>query len=70
MHTGTSLPDTTPAKHREIFALLCAELPPPPDNTTPDIRAAREQGAMDAVVALHPDNAFEARLAVRARHRA
>jgi len=56
-------PDTPAANRREIFARLCGELPPPvPD--TPDLRAERDEDAMDAVVALHPGDAFEARLAV------
>ncbi len=44
--------------------MLCTELPPPSEDT-PDARAARDQGAMAAVAALHPEDAFEARLAVR-----
>jgi hypothetical protein len=39
-------------------------LPPYPDDT-PDARAARHKGAMDAVEALTPAGAFEARLAGR-----
>ena len=63
MHPDTHDP-YPPANRREIFARLCGELPPPvPD--TPDLRAARDEDAMDAVVALHPGDAFEARLAVR-----
>ena len=64
MQPDTSPPDTRSPNHREIFAMLCTELPPPPDDT-PDARAARDQGAMAAVAALHPEDAFEARLAVR-----
>ena len=57
-------PEPPTANRREIFARLCGELPPPvPD--TPDLRAARDEDSMDAVVALHPADAFEARLAVR-----
>ncbi len=57
-------PDTPAANRREIFARLCGELPPAvPD--TPDATAKRDEDAMDAVVALHPGDAFEARLAVR-----
>jgi hypothetical protein len=44
--------------------MLCRELPPPVD-ATPEVRAVRDMGAMDAVEALHPMDAFEARLAVR-----
>jgi hypothetical protein len=59
-------PPITPtgANHREYFAELCRELPPIPDEDL-EARAARQKSTMDAVVALHPDNAFEARLAVR-----
>src|SRR5689334_8173363 len=60
-------PITTPTgpNYREYFAQLCSELPPVP-NEGPETRAARQKGAMDAMVSLNPDNAFEARLAVRA----
>jgi hypothetical protein len=59
-------PPTNPtgANHREYFAELCRELPPVPDEDL-EARAARQNSAMDAVVALHPENAFETRLAVR-----
>ena len=57
-------PDTPAANRREIFARLCGELPPPVADT-PDATADRDEDAMDAVVALHPSDAFEARLAVR-----
>ena len=59
-------PPTNPigANYREYFAELCRELPPVPDED-PEARAARQKSAMDAVVALHPENAFETRLAVR-----
>jgi hypothetical protein len=59
-------PPITPtgANHREYFAELCRELPPVPDEDL-EARAARQKSAMDAVVALHPENAFETRLAVR-----
>jgi hypothetical protein len=59
-----TLPDTPGTNHREMFAMLCGELPPPADGN-PDTRAMHERGAMDAVIALHPMDAFEARLAVR-----
>jgi hypothetical protein len=58
------LPDATPANRCEIFARLCSELPPAVADT-PDLRARRDEEAMDAVEALHPDDAFEAVLAVR-----
>jgi hypothetical protein len=64
MPFDTSLTTATGANYREYFAELCRELPPVPDDD-PEARAARQNSAMDAVVALHPDNAFEARLAVR-----
>jgi hypothetical protein len=57
------------SNYREIFALVCSMLPPSPDDT-PATRAARERSAMDAVTALNPYDAFEARLAARACHRA
>jgi hypothetical protein len=59
-------PPTNPtgANYREYFAELCRELPPIPDEDL-EARAARQNSAMDAVVALHPENAFETRLAVR-----
>ena len=64
MPFDTPLPDATPASRCEIFARLCSELPPPVADT-PDLRAKRDEDAMDAVEALHPGDAFEARLAVR-----
>ena len=64
MPFDTSHPDTSAANRRAIFAELCGELPPSVADT-PDLRAKRDEDAMDAVVALHPDDAFEARLAVR-----
>ena len=67
---STSPPPRPPgSNYREIYALVCSMLPPSPDDT-PDTRAARERGAMDAVTALDPADAFEARLAARACHRA
>jgi len=65
MDAETFLPANSGANCREFFAMLCKMLPPSPGDS-PDVRAARERSAMDAVVALHPDDAFEARLAVRA----
>ena len=61
MHPET--PDTT-ANRRAIFAELCGMLPPSFAGT-PDLRAKRDERAMAAVVALHPDDDFEARLALR-----
>src|ERR1700693_2277466 len=63
---STSPPPRPPgSNYREIYALVCSMLPPSPDDT-PDTRAARERGAMDAVTALNPADAFEARLAAPA----
>jgi hypothetical protein len=62
---STSPPPRPPgSNYRETYALVCSMLPPSPDDT-PDTRADREQGAMDAVTALNPADAFEARLAAR-----
>ena len=52
------------SNYRETFAYLCSMLPKSPDDT-PDVRAVRNMGAMDAVEALNPADAFEARLAAR-----
>ena len=57
-------PPPSGSNYREIFAHLCGMLPPYPDDT-PDTRAARHKRAMDAVEALTPYDAFEARLATR-----
>ena len=64
MRADQHLPDLPPALAREAYAELCGSLPAPPADT-PDARAAREDAAMAAVAALHPADAFEARLAVR-----
>ena len=62
---STPPPSNPPgSNYREIFAHLCGMLPPLPDDT-PDTRAARHRRAMDAVAALNPADAFEARLAAR-----
>ncbi|MEJ0020625.1 MAG: hypothetical protein WDN25_29575 [Acetobacteraceae bacterium] len=64
-----ALPDLSLPLCREIFADLCGMLPPLigdiPDTGPSDARAARNEFAMAAVAALHPGDAFEARLAVR-----
>jgi hypothetical protein len=57
-----TLPNLPPAIAREVFATLCAALPPPATDT-PDVRAARDEAAMAAVVALHPTDPLEAKLA-------
>jgi hypothetical protein len=64
MQSTSPPPRPSGSNYREIFALVCSMLPPLPDDT-PDTRAARERGAMDAVAALNPADAFEARLAAR-----
>ena len=51
------------SNYRETYAYLCSQLPP--IDASPDAVAARDRGAMDAVVALNPYDAFEARLAAR-----
>ena len=61
----TETPNLSGANYRETYAYLCSQLPPPPDGTPPEASAERERRAMDAVVALHPMDAFEARLAAR-----
>ena len=66
MHSIPNLPDTLA---REVYADLCAQLPPPTTDT-PEARAIRDDLAMAAVAALLPENAFEAELAVQACHRA
>ena len=56
MHTLPHLPDSIA---HEVFATLANQLPAPvPDN--PDARASQLDYAMQAVAALHPDDAFEA----------
>jgi hypothetical protein len=57
-------PRTLSPKASEVFALLCSVLPVSADGTQ-DAIAARARRAMDAVFALHPEDAFEVRLAVR-----
>jgi len=64
MDTTTNTPASA-ALARLIYAELCGELPLPVD-TTPESRALRDEYAMASVDALHPANAIEARLAVRA----
>jgi hypothetical protein len=61
MHT---LPDLPTSVARDVFATLCAGLPPPPTDT-PEARAVRDVAAMAAVTALRPADAFEARLAAQ-----
>ena len=61
---NTTLPNLPASVSREVFATLCASLPPPVTDT-PEARAERDQTAMAAVAALRPANAYEARLAVQ-----
>lgn len=61
MHPFPTLPA---ALAHEIFANLCASLPPPLEDT-PDSRDARDIMAMEAVAALAPADAAEAMLAVQ-----
>jgi hypothetical protein len=61
MHT---LPNLPPSIAHQVFAELCASLPPPvTDSAT--ARAAREDLARAAVAALYPADAFEALLAAQ-----
>jgi len=63
--TNPSPPHALPATvSRVVFAELCARLPPPPVDT-PEARAERDAVAMDAAAALHPADAFEAKLAAQ-----
>ena len=64
MHSEAPTPGPSSPNYREYFAEICRGLPPLPGED-PEARAARLKSAMDAVVALNPSNAFEARLAVR-----
>jgi hypothetical protein len=57
-----SLSFFTPEMTAEFFASFCALLPPPSTNT-PEACLARDRIAIDAVLALHPADAFEAELA-------
>ncbi|HEY2620955.1 MAG TPA: hypothetical protein VGI78_26695, partial [Acetobacteraceae bacterium] len=59
MHTLPNLPDSTACG---VLATLCASLPAPIAGT-PEDRASRDEIATAAVAALHPTNAFEAKLA-------
>ena len=63
--TNPSPPHALPATvSRVVFAELCARLPPPPVDT-PEARAESDAVAMDAAAALHPADAFEAKLAAQ-----
>jgi hypothetical protein len=62
MHTLP--PDFPIALAREVFARLCASLPPPREDT-PEARAVRDDLAYAAVEAYYPIDAAEAELAVQ-----
>jgi hypothetical protein len=64
MDTDTRYPDSLAPNAREVFADLCSSLPKTAADPQEAI-AARARKAMDAVFALRPEDAFEARLAVR-----
>jgi hypothetical protein len=53
-----------PPNAREVFADVCSSLPKTADDTQETI-TARAKCAMDAVFALHPEDAFQAPLAER-----
>ena len=62
---STNPPQASPAMvSRVVFAELCSRLPPPAVDT-PENRAERDAVAMDAAIALHPTDAFEAKLAAQ-----
>lgn len=65
MNIADALPNLSPAIARITLIDLLSALPAPADDT-PDDRAARDEAAIAAVAALHPEDAFEARLAARA----
>jgi hypothetical protein len=62
--TDTNHPDTFVPNAHAIFAELCASLPKSADDTE-DAIAARARKALDAVIALHPEDQFETDLATR-----
>jgi hypothetical protein len=64
MDTETPCRDTLAIKAREVFAYLCSMLPPIGDDG-PDDRETRARRAMQAVLAQHAYDDFEARLAAR-----
>jgi hypothetical protein len=64
MSITEALPHLSPAVARYTLHTLIRELPPAIPDTQED-RAERDEAAIAAVAALHPEDAFEARLAVR-----
>jgi hypothetical protein len=63
MHTAPSPSNLPPSVVREVYASLCAHLPPRSDH--PEVRADRDELAMAAVAALYPGDALEALLAAQ-----
>jgi hypothetical protein len=59
-----TLPNVPQAVSQEVFAKLCATLPPPVTDTE-ETREVRDIAAMYAVASLHPADAFEALLAAQ-----
>jgi len=64
MDTETAYLKSLSPNAREVYAMLCADLPDPAEDGD-EFRAARDKAAMQAVFALNPEDAFEARLARR-----
>jgi hypothetical protein len=64
MHTTESLSSVPSAVARDILHTLTGSLPPPATDT-PEDRAARDEAAIAAAIALHPADAFEAMLATQ-----
>jgi hypothetical protein len=62
MQQQQPIPGFTPEMTQEFFANLCGMLPPA-STDSPEARNARDQIAIQAVLALHPADAFEANLA-------
>ncbi len=59
-----TLPNLPPSVVREVYARLCALLPPPHADT-PEARADRDEAAVAAVAAMRPADAFEALFAAQ-----
>ena len=69
MQINQYLPNLPHAVTRAVFANLCSSLPPPVTDS-PDDLADRNECAVAAVAAMHPADAFEAKRAAQACHRA
>jgi hypothetical protein len=63
MQIANHLPNLPEAITRDVFSNLCGSLPAPINNT-PDGIADRDEGAVAALAALQPENAFEAQIAM------